>query len=135
MFGQATTGATPGNLTIELRAQNGTVTDAGGTILATSGAVAMGANKTNASWYMEFTIEARAQIGTAAAMMAKGWFMTDPTTALIASTVNPIFIPTTGPATTNIDTTLSQTINVQWKRSGSTAETVTVVDYQIDVLT
>src|SRR6266545_4842305 len=64
MFGKATTGATPGNLTIEIRYQTGTVTDAGGTILATSGAVAMGANKTGASWSMDWTVESRAQIGT-----------------------------------------------------------------------
>lgn len=135
MFGKATTSTTPGNITIEIRAQSGTVTDAGGTILATSGAVALGASKTDASWYMEFTVESREQVNSAADIMAKGWFMTDPTTALVASTANPIFIPTTAPVVASIDTTLGQTINVQWKRSGSTAETVTVVDYQIDVLT
>jgi hypothetical protein len=46
MFGKATTAATPGNLTVEIRHQTGaTVGDAGGTILATSGAVAMAANE------------------------------------------------------------------------------------------
>lgn len=135
MFGKATTAATPGNLTIEIRFQTGTVTDAGGTILATSAATALGANKTDASWAMDFTIEARAQVGTAQAMLAKGWFSTDPTFGLVASTALPIFIPASVPATTNMDTTVAQTINVQWKRSGSTAETVTVMDFQINSIT
>lgn len=135
MFGKATTGTTPGNLTIEIRYQTGTVTDAGGTILATSGAVALGASKTNASWFMDWTVESRAQVGTAAALFAKGHFLTDPTTALVASTANPIFIPTTGAAATNVDTTLAATLNIQWKRSGSTAETVTVQDVQVNAIT
>jgi hypothetical protein len=135
MFGKATTVLTPGNLTIEIRHQTGTVTDAGGTILATSGAVAMTASKTNASWFMDFTVEARAAPGTASGLFAKGFFLTDPTTALIASTVNPIFIPTTAAAPVNVDTTLAGTIVVQWKRSGSTAETVTVQDFQINAIT
>jgi Spy/CpxP family protein refolding chaperone len=136
MFGKATTAATPGNLTIEIRHQTGaTVGDAGGTILATSGAVAMAASKTNASWFMDFTIESRAQIGTAQGLFAKGWFSTDPTTALVASTALPIFIPTTAAAAVNVDTTLASYINVQWKRSGSTAETVTVQDLQVNSIT
>ena len=136
MFGKATTVATPGNLTIEIRHQTGSaVTDAGGTILATSGAVALGASKTNASWFMDFTIESRAQIGTASGLFAKGYFITDPTTGLIASTALPIFIPTTAAAATNVDTTLAGYINVQWKRSGSSAETVTVQDVQVNSIT
>ena len=136
MFGKATTGTTPGNLTVEIRHQTGTaVTDAGGTILATSGAVALGASKTNASWFMDFTVESRAQIGTAQGLFAKGWFLTDPTTALLGSTVNPIFIPTTAAAAVNVDSTLAGYINVQWKRSGSTAETVTVQDVQVNSIT
>jgi len=136
LFGKATTGTTPGNLTIEVRYQTGTaVTDAGGTILATSGAVAMGASKTNASWFMDVTIESRAQIGTASGLFAKGYFITDPTTGLVASTATPIFIPTTAAAAVNVDTTLASYINVQWKRSGSTAETVTVQDVQVNAIT
>src|SRR6185295_10543362 len=49
MIGRLTTAATPGNMTLEVRWQSGAApTDAGGTILATSAAVAMGASKTNA---------------------------------------------------------------------------------------
>lgn len=136
MFGKTTTAATPGNLTIEIRHQvTGPVTDAGGTILATSAATAMGANKTNASWFIDFTIEARGIIGTAQPMFAKGFFETDQTTAVIASTAQPMFIPATAAASVNVDTTLQSFINIQWKRSGSTAETVQVQDCQINAIT
>lgn len=135
VFGKATTAATPGNLTIEIRHQTGTVTDAGGTILATSGAIAMGASKTNASWFLDVTVESRGMLGTASPLFAKGIFWTDATTALVASTVQPIFIPATAAAAVNVDTTLASTITVQWKRSGSTAETVTVQDIQVNSLT
>jgi hypothetical protein len=136
MFGKATTGTTPANLTVEIRHQTGaTVTDAGGTILATSGAVAMGASKTNASWFIDFTVEARAAVGTAAGLFAKGFMLADSTTALLASTVQPLFIPATAAAAVNVDTTLAGTINIQWKRSGSTAETVTVQDFQVNAIT
>lgn len=136
VFGKFTTAATPGNLTCEIRHQTGAaVSDAGGTILATSGAVALGASKTNASWFFDFTIESRAQIGTAAGLFAKGWLLTDPTTGLWASTVNPIFVPTAAAAAVNVDTTLAGYINVQMKRSGSTVETVTVQDVQVNAIT
>lgn len=136
MFGKATTAATPGNITVEIRHQTGTaVSDAGGTILATSGAVALGASKTTASWFIDFTVESRAQIGTAAGLFAKGFMIADSTTALLASTVQPLFIPATAAAAVNVDSTLAGYINVQWKRSGSTAETVTVQDVQVNAIT
>lgn len=135
MYGKMTTAATPGNLTVEIRHQTGTVTDAGGTILATSAAVALGANKTAASWFFDFTVEARAAIGSAAALFSKGIFWADPTFGLIASTALPLFVPSNAAAAVNVDTTLASTINVQMKRSGSTAETVTVQDFQTNSLT
>ena len=136
MFGKATSVLTPGNLTIEIRHQTGTaVTDAGGTILATSGAVAIAASKTNASWFMDFTVECRAQVGTAAGLFAKGYFITDAATGYIAASSLPMFIPQTAAAATNVDTTLAGYINVQWKRSGSSAETVTVQDLQVNSIT
>lgn len=136
MTGKVTTAATPGNLTVEIRYQTGSaVTDAGGTILATSGAVALAASKTNAMWFMDFTIESRAQIGTAAGLFAKGYLITDQVTGLLTSSLQPLFIPATAAAAVNVDTTLASYINVQWKRSGSTAETVTVQDIQVNAIT
>ena len=117
---QGDLGSDAGNLTIEIRHQTGTaVTDAGGTILATSGAVAIAASKTNASWFLDFTVESRAQIGTAAGLFAKGFFLTDAATGYIAASSMPMFIPQTAAAATNVDTTLAGYINIQWKRSGS----------------
>lgn len=135
IFAKVTTGATPGNFTYTIRHQTGTPTDAGGTALATSAASAAGASKTNASLFIDFTVEARAAIGTAAPLFAKGFVMTDPTTALHASTVAPIFIPATGAAAVNVDTTLASTIHLDLARSGSTTETIAVLDFQVNALT
>ena len=82
LIGQATTGATPGNLTVTLRHQTGTPTDAGGTILATSAAVALGASKTNISWWARFIVESRADptgfVPTASPLFAFGMLWTEP---------------------------------------------------------
>lgn len=135
-FGKITTVTTPGNLTIEIRHQTGAVTDAGGTILATSAATALAASKTNISWWMEFTIEARAQIGTAAGLFAKGFFMYDGAGALFTTTSqNPLLIPATAAAATNVDTTLAGAVSIQVKRSGSSAETMTCQSYTVSALT
>lgn len=135
LFGKITTALTPGNLVIELRYQTGTVTDAGGTILATSGAVALAASKTNISWWMEFTVESRAQIGTAAGLFAKGFFLTDGASGLFTTAGNnPMVIPASAAAAVNVDTSLASTINVQAKRSGSTVETITCQAYTVSAL-
>ena len=136
MFMKITTGTTPGNLTIEVRMQTGTaVTDAGGTIMATSGAVALVGTKTAASCFLDFTVESRGQIGTATPLFAKGIFWTDPTFGMIASTALPIFIPSNAATTTNFDTTLAGTVNVQMKNSGANANTYVVQDLQVNAIT
>jgi hypothetical protein len=135
MFGKATTAATPGNWTWEIRHQTGTPTDAGGTILATSAATAFTLNKTNLPWFIDFTIEARAAVGTAAGLFAKGFILSDGAGALITSPNNPIFLPASAPAAVNVDTTLASTIHLDVKRSGSTAETAAVHDFQVNALT
>lgn len=135
IFAKVTTGATPGNFTYTIRYQTGTPTDAGGTSLAASGASAAGASKTNASVFIDFTVEARAPIGTAAALFAKGFVLTDMATALHGNTVNPVFIPPTGAASVNVDTTLASTIHLDLARSGSTTETIAVHDFQVNALT
>lgn len=136
MYMKITTGTTPGNLTIELRMQTGTaVTDAGGTIMATSAAVALVGTKTAASCFLDFTVEARGQLGTTAPMFVKGIFFTDPTFGLIASTALPVFIPSNAAAATNFDTTLGGTVNVQMKNSGANANTYVVQDVQVNSIT
>jgi len=135
VFGKLTTAATPGNLTVELRLQNGTPTDAGGTILATSVATALVASKTAASFFADFTVEARAAIGTAANLFGKGLLWVDPTFGVIAAANTPIFVPSNAAANASFDTTQSSTLTVQMKRSGSTVETVAVHDFQVNALT
>jgi len=136
MWVRMTTGAAAGNITIELRMQTGSaVTDAGGTIMATSAAVALANSKTSANVFLDFTVESRGAIGTATPMFVKGFAMCDPTFALWASTVNPIFIPSNASAATNFDTTLAGTVNVQMKNSGANASTYIVHDVQVNSIT
>lgn len=136
LYLKMTTGATPGNLTIEIRMQTGSaVTDAGGTIMATSAAVALVGSKTAASCFMDFTVESRGAIGTASPLFVKGIFFTDPTFGLVASTALPIFVPSNAAATVNFDTTLAGTVNVQMKNSGANASTYVVQDVQVNAIT
>jgi len=135
MYLKMTTGATAGNITIELRMQTGAVTDAGGTIMATSAAVALANSKTAASVFLDFTVESRGPVGTTTPMFVKGYALTDPTFAVWASTVNPIFIPSNAAATVNFDTTLAGTVNVQMKNSGANASTYVVQDVQVNSIT
>lgn len=137
--GQATTGATPGNLTVELRHQTGTPTDAGGTILATSAAVAMGASKTNIMWWARFVVESRADpstfVPTASPLYGTGRVWTEPSSVILPAANNPMFLPITAPAAVNVDMTLAGTIHVDAKRSGSTAESFLVTDMAVNALT
>lgn len=136
MFCKVTTVLTPGNFTFEIRYDTGAPpTDAGGTILATSAATAFTASKTNLPLEIDFSVEARAVIGTTAALFAKGKVISDGAGALITSPNNPIFMPASAPASVNVDTTKASTIHVDVKRSGSTVETITVHDFQVDALT
>ena len=135
MFLKMTTGATAGNITIELRMQTGAVTDAGGTIMATSAAVALANSKTAASVFLDFTVESRGAVGTTTPMFVKGFALTDPTFAVWASTVNPIFIPSNAAAAVNFDTTLAGTVNVQMKNSGANDSTYVVQDVQVNSIT
>jgi hypothetical protein len=133
LFGKMTTAATPGNLTIEVR--YGTADNAG-TILATSAATALAATKTNISWWMDVSVEARANVGAASGLFAFGRFMYDGAGGLFTTTSqNPLLLPASAAASVNVDTTVASAINVQMKRSGSTVETVTVQDLQVDALT
>lgn len=131
LFGKMTTVATPGNLTIEIR--YGT-TDNGGTILATSAAVALTASKTSISWELVAFVHARANPAAAVGLFAWGKFIPDQTGLLIAAAANPLLIPASAAAAVNVDTTAASGINIQMKRSGSTAETVTVQDLMVDAL-
>lgn len=139
MFGQMTTVATPGNVTMEIRHQTGTPTDAGGTILATSALVAAAANKTNITWYLDFIIESRGDattfVPTATPLFAIGRFAPEPSSVVLPAANNPLYMPATAPAAVNVDATLAGTIHVDMKRSGSTAETIQVHDLSVNAMT
>ena len=136
VFLKITSGTTPGNTTIEIRMQTGTaVTDAGGTIMATSAAFATVGSKTAASCFIDFTVESRGAVGTTTPMFVKGFFLTDPTFGLVASTALPVFIPSNAAAAVNFDTTLAGTVNVQMKNSGANANTYVVHDVQVNAIT
>jgi len=127
LFGRITTAATPGNGTFDIYYGSGA--DATGTILASSATVALTASQTNLSWCLEATIYCRA-IGSAGALLCTGWALFN--NAVIANTLQPLLIPASAPAQVTVDLTAANIISVQFKRSGSTAETMQVHD--IDVI-
>lgn len=125
--GKITTAATPGNLTIELR--YGTADNAG-TILATSGAMALVASQTNAPFRIECRLlcTATGPTSTSGSIFGMGQF--DCATAVITAANQQAggggYFPITAPAATgSLDLNSTSAINLQMKRSGSTAETFT----------
>jgi hypothetical protein len=141
MAGIIVNAATPGNWTFEVRWQSGAVpTDAGGTIICTSAAIAGAATKT-ASFRFDCVIESRGDastfVPTASPLACYGEFVTDGVIGFwTTGSNNPILLPSaTGTTVTNIDTTLAGTIHIDAKRSGSTAETVTVTDLAVNAMT
>lgn len=128
VYGTLTTAATPGNLTAEIR--YGT-TDNAGTILATSAAQTLVASQTTIPWYLRAEIHSRVDVmGTSKGLFA--WGLCHVGTAVIA--VGQFFLPASAPAAVNVDTTATSAINVQFKRSGSTAETAVVHDLIVSSL-
>lgn len=129
LSGQATSVLTPGNLTIEVRL--GALTDAGGTIVATSSAIAWTASKTNISWVMDVWLRIL-NPGNATAtgvVLCNALFVPNQLGLMIPAANNPLVIPETAAVTTtNVDLISATHLTVQWKRSGSTVETVQVAD-------
>ena len=127
MFGRITTAATPGNLTWDVYWNNGG--DAAlGTLIQSSAAVALQANQTNVSWCAEFSIYCRA-LGATGALMCTGWSLFN--VGVVLSTAQPVLIPAATAAQTTVDLTLANIISVQFKRSGSTAESMQVDDLDV----
>lgn len=128
IWGQITTAATPGNLTIALF--YGTGADANGTSLCASAAQTLVASQTNNTWMVDLYIYCTA-IGSSGALFAKGRAQFH--TAVIAA--GTFMMPVTGPATTTVDLTVaSNVLSLQALRSGSTAETMQVVDMIVSSL-
>jgi hypothetical protein len=125
-FGTLTTGATPGNLNIEL--YYGT-TDAGGTLLASSAALTLVANQTTIPWVLTAFLRCRG-VGAAGTLFA--WGQLEIGTAVVAA--GQAIIPASAPAAVTGDTTVAGGFNAQMKRSGSTAESAVVQDMVFEAL-
>jgi len=130
LFGKITTGATPGNLTIDVYYGDGT--DANGVLLASSAAVALTASQTNLSWTADILVHCRS-IGSAGTLFVTGEVGAN--VGVIASTLQPVLVPASAAVVSGAcDLTAAKIISVQAKRSGSTAETMTVQDMEVIAL-
>lgn len=131
LFGKITTGTTPGNLTIDVYWGSGA--DATGTIIVSSAAVALTASQTNLSWELEIAVRCITK-GASGALRARGILSAN--VGVIASTLQPVMIPASANADVSVDLSPSANniISVQAKRSGSTAETMTVQDLEVIAL-
>lgn len=125
LFGKITTGTTPGNLTIDVYYGSGA--NATGTILASSAALTLIASQTNISWEIEINVRC-VTTGSAGSLEATGHIKIG--TAVVA--VGLALIPASAAAAVgSLDLTAANIISVQAKRSGSTAETMTVQDMEV----
>jgi hypothetical protein len=127
-FGKITTAATPGNLTIDIYYGSGA--DANGTILVSSAAQTLVASQTNISWHVWWTVRCNST-GSAGTLFCTGWALFG--TAVIA--VGSFLIPASAAvASGSVDLTAANIISLQFKRSGSTVETATTQDLEVEAL-
>jgi hypothetical protein len=129
IFGRITTAATPGNGTFDL--YWGTGADANGTILASSATVALTASQTNLSWEAELIVRCRAE-GASGSLLVTGHILFN--NAVVANTLQPMLIPASAAAAVSVDLTAANVISPQFKRSGSTAETMQVHEINFEAL-
>lgn len=129
-FGKITTAVTPGNLTWDIYYGSGA--DATGTILASSAALALTASQTNLSWEIDIYIHCRST-GSAGTLFCDGKSFFN--NAVVASTLQPVLIPASAAVVSGaVDLTAANIISLQFKRSGSTVETMTVQDLEVTAL-
>jgi hypothetical protein len=129
-FGQITTAVTPGNGSFDI--YYGTGADANGVVLASSAALALTASQANMSWTVDATVSCRT-IGNTGTLFCTGWAKFNP--AVLANTLQPMLIPASAPVVSGAcDLTAALIISVQFKRSGSTAETMQVLEMEVVAL-
>lgn len=127
LFGKITTAVTPGNGTFDV--YYGTGAAANGVLLGSSAAFALTASQTNLSWRAEFLVSCRS-IGSAGTLFLDGHALFN--NAVVASTLQPLLIPASAAVASGAcDLTAALIISVQFKRSGSTVETMTVQDMEV----
>lgn len=128
LFGQITTAATPGNG--QFVVFYGTGADANGVILASSAADTLIAAQTNLSWSLEIFVSCRS-IGSTGTLMCTGEGLYN--SAVVAA--HHSRVPASAPVVSgSCDLTAANIISVQYNRSGSTAETMQVVDMEVSAL-
>lgn len=126
-FGKITTALTPGNGQIGILF--GTGADANGVNVMQSAAFALTASQTNLSWNMEVYVSARS-LGATGTLFGTGWIEFNP--GVVATTLQPLMIPASAAVVSGAcDLTSTLVPSLQFLRSGSTAETITVQDYDI----
>ena len=128
LFGRITTVLTPGNGSFDI--YWGTGADANGTILASSAALALSASQTNLSWSVEIDVTCR-KLNDASngALLVTGEAQFN--VGVLASTLAPMMIPASAPAQVTVDLSAANIVSVQFKRSGSTVETMQVHDMTV----
>lgn len=126
-FGKITTALTPGNGQIGILF--GTGANNNGVNVVQSAAFALAASQTNLSWEAEFYIHARS-LGATGTLFGTGRLLVN--NALVASTLQPILAPASAAVVSAAcDLTGVLVPSLQFLRSGSTAEIITVQDYDI----
>lgn len=127
LAGKMTTAATPGNGSFNVYYGDGT--DANGVLLMTGTPVALTASKTNLSWWLDLFVRCvtTGSVGTLELLGIAHFNV-----GLIASTLQPLMLPDSAAAPSGAcDLTAAKIISVQFLRSGSTAETMTVQDMHV----
>ncbi len=127
LFGKITTAATPGNGSFAI--YYGTGVSANGVLLASSTPVALLANQTDLSWQAEVFVHCRS-LGSIGTLFCDGSATFN--NAVIAAANQPLLIPASSPVVSAAcDLTAALIISVQFIRSGSTAEAMTVCDMEV----
>lgn len=130
VFGKITTVLTPGNG--QMGILFGTNADANGVTVVQTAAFALTASQTNLSWRAQFDIHARS-LGATGTLFGTGILWLN--NAVAATSVQPILAPASAAAvSSSCDLTGTLIPSLQFLRSGSTAETITVQDYTFEPL-
>lgn len=127
MAGKITTVLTPGNGSFNV--YYGTGADANGVLLMTGTPVALTASQTNLTWSLDLSVRCvtTGSVGTLE-VLGEAHF----NVAVIASTLQPIMLPASAAVpSAACDLTAANIISVQYLRSGSTVETMTVQDLEV----
>jgi hypothetical protein len=128
LFGKITTALTPGNGTFDI--YYGTGAAANGVLLAASAAHVLIASQTNLSWECDISVHCRS-LGSAGTLFCRGNWRFN--AAVVAAGFG--IIPASAAVVSGAcDLTAALIISVQYKRSGSTAETMAVQDMEVIAL-